>query len=183
MIRYAIVEGSGLVIGEGEAMNMSEAQASALGGEAFPAPWDAEILPNRTVYFHGEFHQIEPPPSHRHRWMGSAWIDPRTPAERQAALYAAREATERDKSGLLMDLRLMGVLTAQEARQAALGVIPASFEAALASLPEEAQDAAHIKWAGDQTISRMNPLIVLAAYAKGIDDDQLDAAFGVPIPE
>jgi hypothetical protein len=182
MIRYAILGVGGLVIGTGETPNVLDALASGAGlGEVLL------IGPNDRPEGHfwdGEaFRPLPPQPGPWAVWDGQAWTDPRTPADFAAALQSARNAAQRDKSGLLMDLRAMGILTAAEAVQAARGDIPDSFEAALSTMPQEAQDMARIKWAGDQVISRTNPLILLAAFAKGITDQQLDAAFGVQTPE
>lgn len=146
----------------------------------------AGMQPEESYLRNGAVQMMPPRPAGRH-WTfdheAEAWIDPRTPADHQAALAAARRGAQRDKTGLLMELAQMGILTVPEAIQAAQGQIPASFEDALAALPEEAQGLARIKWAGDQVISRMNPLILLAAYTLGITDEQLDAAFGVQITQ
>ncbi len=117
-------------------------------------------------------------------FMARQWIDPRSAADMQAALFAAREAATLDKSELLMRLAMpgVGILSPEEAIEAAQGRIPASFQPAIASLPAEAQMLARIKWAGDQIISRTNPLLILAAYAKGISDEQMDQIFGVVAP-
>lgn len=180
MIRYALVDQTGLVVGNGEAANVFDAIASYAGfsvvilkdgQESWQSYWDGEA-----------FQPLPPRPGAWAKWNGQEWIDPRTPADFAAALQSARQSAQRDKSGLLMDLAMMGVLTVPEAVQAARGDIPETFEAALSSLPEEAQGIARIKWAGDQVISRMNPLILMAAYAKGITDEQLDQAFGVQAP-
>ncbi|MGP9804025.1 hypothetical protein [Paracoccus sp. NSM] len=155
-------------------------QATPMQDVIAPVP---DGIRDDTHFWDGDaFQPLPPRPGIWAEWDGQAWIDPRTPADFAAALQSARDAARRDKSGLLMDLAMMGVLTVPEAIQAARGDIPESFEPALSSLPEEAQGIARIKWAGDQTISRTNPLILLAAYAKGITDEQLDQAFGVQAP-
>ena len=181
MTRYAIIGGGGLVIGTGEAANVLDALASGAGlGDVLLIGPDDQ--PDGHFWDGEAFQPLPPRPGPWAEWNGQEWIDPRTPADFAAALQSARHSAQRDKSELLMDLAMMGVLTVPEAVQAARGDIPESFEAALSSLPEEAQGIARIKWAGDQVISRMNPLILMAAYAKGITDEQLDQAFGVQAP-
>lgn len=125
-----------------------------------------------------------PHPSCTFDYASGTWIDLRTPAERQAEIYAVREKATLDKSELLMRLAMpgVGILSPEEAIEAAQGRIPESFQPAIASLPVEAQMLARIKWAGDQIISRTNPLLILAAYAKGISDEQMDQIFGVVAP-
>lgn len=121
-------------------------------------------------------------------WDGETWIDPRTPGDIQAALYAAREATSLDKSDLLIRMATAGMLPPEDAEIAAGGIIPPTIQTALDALPVgvfplEAQMVARIKWRSDNVISRVNPVIVLAAAALGVTDEQMDAVFGVRIPE
>ena len=106
----------------------------------------------------------------------------------QAALYAAREAASLDKSDLLIRMVMAGMLPSDDAEIAAGGVIPPTIQAALDELPPEvfppeAQMVARIKWRSDNVISRVNPVIVLAAAALGVTDEQMDAIFDVRIPQ
>lgn len=112
------------------------------------------------------------------------WRDLRTDLDRQVELYAARAATAKDKTDLLLALSSpdIGILSVEEAIIAVQGQIPPSFEGAFASLPPAAQGIARIKWAGDMVINRTNPLILLAAHAAGISDEVLDVVFGVAVP-
>ena len=129
-----------------------------------------------------------PMPGSWARWVGGEWIDPRTPAEAQAALFAVREATTLDKSTLLIRMAMAGMLPPEDAEIAAGGVIPPTIQAALDALPPEvfppeAQMVARIKWRSDNVISRVNPVIVLAAAALGVTDEQMDTIFDVRIPQ
>lgn len=146
------------------------------------------LRPNAPHYWKGGGWKVYPPqphPSAEFDYDTEIWVDPRSTdektAEAAAAKAAARQRAALDKSELLMRMALpeIAILSGEDAIDAAQGRIPASFEAALASLPVEAQMMARIKWAGDQVISRMNPLLLLAAYARGISDEQMDAVFGI----
>lgn len=185
MVNFALVDEVTGVIHQIGRTDIESVMAVSFSSEwALIAPFDISLDPER-YYWNWQqeaFVELPPQPAWWAEWNGQEWIDPRTPADFAAALSAARQSAQRDKSGLLMDLAMMGVLTVPEAVQAARGDIPETFEAALSSLPEESQGMARIKWAGDQVISRMNPLILMAAYAKGITDEQLDQAFGVQAP-
>lgn len=116
--------------------------------------------------------------------ISESWIDPRTPEDIKAELYAARVATTLDKSTLLIRMAMAGMLPPEDAEIAAGGVIPPTIQTALDALPPEvfppeAQMIARIKWRSDNVISRVNPVIVLAAAALGVTDEQMDAIFEV----
>ena len=132
----------------------------------------------------------EPPGSGRH-WhfdvVSEDWVDTRTPGDHQAALYNARRNASMDKSDLLITLAMAGILPAEDAEIAAAGTIPPTIQAVLDELPPEvfppeAAMVARIKWRSDNVISRVNPVIVLAAAALGMTDEQLDEIFGVRLP-
>lgn len=112
-------------------------------------------------------------------YNAKVWLDPRTDSERTNELNQIRANTRLDKSDLLIRLALAGILSEEEADEAAGGVIPASMQPMLAQLPPEAQMVARIKWKSDTVISRTHPVIVSAAYAMGITDEQLDEIFDV----
>lgn len=112
-------------------------------------------------------------------WGARAWADPRTPVELAAALNAKRATAWLDKSDLLIRLIAAGIMSPEDAEEAAGGAIPASMAPLMEMLPPGAQMAARIKWRSDTQISRTHPVIVLAAHALGISDEQLDQIFGV----
>lgn len=179
MTHYTIIDGEGLVIGAGRNDNALDALASAVGIGTVRLGDTGQV----GQWFDGtDYHDLPPRPGPWARWQGGEWVDPRTPADLQASLYAVREATMRDKSDLLMALVQMRLMEAADARVAARGDIPEVYQDAFSQLPQEAQDYAMIKWPSDQVISRMNPIALLFAFVAEIDDDQLDAAFGVQIP-
>ena len=139
------------------------------------------IQPIQSYVKDGEVKMMPEPPENNYVFdHGSeTWIDPRTDGEKLAELQNRRNLTEIDKSTLLGALATLGVFTWEEADAASNGVIPAHMEEMMAELPPDVQAMARIKWRSDAVISRMNPVIVLAAYALGITDEQLDAIFGV----
>lgn len=71
-----------------------------------------------------------------------------------------------------------GVLTAAEAILAAQGGWPASFDAALSSLPVNIDaDEAQIVWAATTEVRRNDPVLVAVASAKVLTPDQIDGLF------
>lgn len=104
------------------------------------------------------------------------------PGHAQAQLLRARAETCLDKGELLIRLVGAGILPPAEAEDAAMGIIPPSMEAMMTSLPPEVQTAARIKWRTDAEIGRTHPVIVSAAYAMGLSDEDVDAIFGVVAP-
>lgn len=157
-------------------------------GNGYLTAIDGEPPDPDRYYWDGlTFVEYPPRPMSWARWNGTEWFDPRTAADVQAALYAAREATTLDKSTLLIRMAMAGMLPAEDAEIAAGGVIPPTIQAALDALPPEvfppeAQMIARIKWRSDNVISRVNPVIVLAAAALGVTDEQMDAIFDVQVP-
>lgn len=185
MIRYAILDAAGMVIGTGEALTQDEMIGSAPDGSTTTGLGDDECPVPMEEYLGADerFHPLPPRPGRWAAWNGQEWIDPRTPADLQAAIYAARDATVLDKSDLLTRMFLAGIFDATNILIASQGEIPPSLEPALQSMPAEAQVIARIKWRSDNVISRVNPVIVLAAAALGVTDEQMDAIFEVRIPQ
>ncbi|MCG6112864.1 MAG: hypothetical protein MEQ74_11870 [Paracoccus sp.] len=183
MSGYAIVDPTGLVIGREEGSSFLNA---VNGGGAFGTVVllkDGEtVTVNQTAFIDNEFVSIPPRPAPWATWSGSEWIDPRTPADMQAALYAARDAATREKSDLLMTMMAVGALSQEDARAAARGEVPPSYQAAFDQLPLEAQTYALVKWPSDQIISRNNPMVLLFAHEANITPEQLDEFFGVQTP-
>ena len=187
MIGFAIILDSGEI----EKVGRCDVDLLSLQdtGSGYLATFDGEP-PNPELFYwsEGEFLAYPARPAIWSKWNGSEWIDPRTPSDMQAALYAAREAASLDKSDLLIRMVMAGMLPSDDAEIAAGGVIPPTIQAALDELPPEvfppeAQMVARIKWRSDNVISRVNPVIVLAAAALGVTDEQMDAIFDVRIPQ
>lgn len=184
MIRYAILDTSGVVVGLGDAMTADDMIGSVPDGHSTTGLGDDEYPVPMAEYLGADerFHPLPPRPGRWAVWDGSDWTDPRTPADMQAKLYDARNATVLDKSDLLTRMFLAGIFDAENVLIASQGEIPPTLEPALQSMPAEAQVIARIKWRSDTVISRVNPVIVLAAAAIGVTDEQMDAIFGVQIP-
>lgn len=125
-----------------------------------------------------------PSPGPFHVWDREAleWVDTRPPGQEQDALYAARNAAELDAAEFLIRTMEAKILTPEEVMQARKGDIPDSLQPFLDALPAEVQVVALVKWAKDARISRMNPLIVMAAVAKGVPDEVVDQIFNVKVP-
>ncbi|WP_277022283.1 hypothetical protein [Paracoccus hibiscisoli] len=92
MIRYAILDAQGIVVGLGDALTADEMIGSTpegctttgLGDDEYPVPM-AEYLGADDL-----FHPLPPRPGPWARWQSGEWIDPRTPADIEAELVAAR---------------------------------------------------------------------------------------------
>lgn len=192
LVSFAVVSPeTGLVISTGRT-DVGSLSATAAGNDVIaPIPADVRNEAHRYDWDTGEFIPIPEKPGAWAEWNGTDWTDTRTAesmaAEARAQLYAMRERTSLDKSTLLIRMAMAGMLPADEAEIAAGGVIPPTIQAALDALPPEvfppeAQMIARIKWRSDNVISRVNPVIVLAAAALGVTDEQMDAIFDVQVP-
>ena len=106
------------------------------------------------------------------------WTDTRTTEQLQQELYAKRNRAQLDKSELLTRLMVMKIFTPEQMIEARRDV-PAFMMPMLDALSPEARAVAIVKWSSDNVISRNNPVIVLAAYALGLTDEQVDALFDV----
>lgn len=118
-------------------------------------------------------------PNDYSEWNGEEWVDIRSDATKQAELYKARNSAFLDKSDLLTRMFMAGILSAEDAELAAGGGIPTVIQSALETLPADAQMVARIKWRTDTVISRVHPVILMAAHVLDISDEQLDEIFDV----
>lgn len=73
-------------------------------------------------------------------------------------------------------LKRAGVLSAQEAKQAAKGDWPATFASALAGFPDA--DEAEIIWAAITTVDRMHPMLLALQAFANLSDEFVDGLFG-----
>lgn len=95
MIRYAILDAAGLVIGTGEALTTDEMIGSAppgctttgLGDDEYPVPMADYLGADE------RFHPLPPRPGPWAVWDGGEWTDPRTADDLEAELIAARLAS------------------------------------------------------------------------------------------
>lgn len=173
--------GAILRIGTGEIDSLADQHDHETEIVVAPVP---EGVGDDTHFWDGEwFAEYPPRPGDWAVWDGAAWTDPRTPedlaADAAARLAGARAAAALDKADLLLALWQAEILTPEDAEIAAGGQIPPTFAALLADQPDDVKITARIKWAADTRISRMNPLILLAAWAADISDAVLDQIFGV----
>ncbi len=101
MIRYAIVDNSGIVVGTGVAQSKGHATIAARGsGKAVKIPdGSAEPVPLATRYSAGRFFPLPARPGDWAVWKGSRWIDPRTEedhaAEREMRTHQIRADRDR----------------------------------------------------------------------------------------
>ena len=191
-VRFAVVDAvTSLVMRVGATDLDSLAEMSGDDDIVAPVPEDVGDETHFYDWEALEFVALPPKPGPWAQFNDGAWVDPRTASdiamEAQAVLYAARSAASMDKSELLIAMATLGILTPQDAEIAAGGAIPPTIQGVLDTLPpevfpDEARMVARIKWASDNVISRVNPVIVLAATALGVTDEQMDQIFGVVVP-
>lgn len=93
MIRYAILDAGGVVVGLGDALTDVEMIGSAPEGCTTTGLGDDEWPLPLAEYLGGDerFHPLPPRPAPWVNWNGTEWIDPRTPEEIAAGNEAAWE--------------------------------------------------------------------------------------------
>lgn len=112
---------------------------------------------------------------------------PPTQAELDAAAAAEARAVSLSKIDFCRALYAAQILPADLVVDAARGKWPATFEAAIAGLPEAAQVDAKLAWAGATHVSRTAPLflslLAFFANAQGLSPEQAetlgDQIFGI----
>lgn len=115
MIRYAITDATGLVIGVGEALTIEEALASGGAFGSVTGLGDGEDVEAGEHYLSGEdFFPLPPKPEEWLVWSGTAWVDPRTETDRFNQLHQARLATSIPTSELFIRLAQYGAFPMAE---------------------------------------------------------------------
>ncbi|WP_146038664.1 hypothetical protein [Paracoccus sp. SY] len=182
--KYAIIDGRGQIV------RMGECSAESLEAQA----GDYEILvvePGEVRddthfwdFMQQDWREYPPCPGSWAEFDFSQreWFDPRTPADHQAALYAARKARDLSFREFLFACNEYGILSDEDMIEAANRQIPASFAEAMAGLDPKLQMQIRVTWASLTTVNRMDPLLLLVAHAKDIPPELLDALFGVVLP-
>lgn len=103
-------------------------------------------------------------------------IAPYTPPWQPSPLSIWRSSASLSRAEFCIALKRVGILPANEAKQAAKGDWPATFAGALADFPDA--DEAEITWAAITTVDRMHPMLLSLQSFTGIPDADLDAMFG-----
>ena len=80
------------------------------------------------------------------------------------------------KYDFLKNCRDAGIMTSEDAIEAAKGNIPPSFHDAV---PENDRDDVELKWASLVYVDRMHPFILAVAQELDISDEMLDMIFGL----
>jgi hypothetical protein len=105
-------------------------------------------------------------------WNGAAWVPGTEPAESKRAGMSLTRAQ------FAMAAFASGIITKQEAFDwSGAGTIPAIAMQAISVLPEPEKSLAEIRFAGVQTITRLDPFIDLLKAATGLTDAQVDSLF------
>lgn len=90
-----------------------------------------------------------------------------------------RASADMEKGEFVVGLMRLGVLPRNEAKAAARGVWPATFAAALATLPAGIDpDEAEIIWAATTRVRRMHPILLALIPMSNLTDADIDAMFG-----
>lgn len=92
------------------------------------------------------------------------------------ALIEWRQSASLSRAEFCIALKRAGVLSAQEAKQAAKGDWPATFADALAGFPDA--DEAEIIWAAITTVDRMHPMLLALQAFASLPDEFVDGLFG-----
>ena len=87
-----------------------------------------------------------------------------------------RKAAQLDKTQFLQSARKHGIISTEEAKQAAKGDIPDFLMSAFESL--EDPDDAEIVWASTTSVRRNNELIEAIRAAKEMTEEEIDQIFG-----
>lgn len=134
----------------------------------------------RTCYIaDGEARLFPPRPGPWAQWDGEKWIDPRTPADLEAELQAKRGAAWLTKPDFLLACMGVGLLTPDEAAQAARGIVPEPFQSAVDALDPMTKDYLAVLWPTATRIERTDPFIETIAAMRGLSDALVDQLFGV----
>lgn len=96
-----------------------------------------------------------------------------------AAIQAARASASLTKPEFILACMSVGILTPEEATQAAHGNIPEPFQQVVDNLPPYEQAILNVVWPTATQIDRLDPLILALADGLGIGDHTLDALFGL----
>lgn len=105
---------------------------------------------------------------------GEAVASPAAPTleEQRAAAILTREA-------FLQAVAAEGIISWDEAEEAADGSWPASFATFLSGMTQAERVEARALWARGAMIRRDSPLLASVAADQGVSDGQLDAMFGI----
>lgn len=103
----------------------------------------------------------------------------RSEPDPEQVLSERRAAASLTKPEFIIACMSVGILTPEEATQAAHGIIPDPFQQAVDSLPPYEKTILNIIWPTATQIDRMDPLILALADGLGVADHMLDALFGL----
>lgn len=194
MIDYAIIDSTGLVIGVGQAQNAFEAGVSGSeSGTVVIVPAGVSPKPGISQYNDGVFADIPPPPHDWLVWDGTAWVDPRDPAQIAVDLYQARYQTNTDKRLVFYRLATIGAYPVSELVDDTT-YFPATVEEYLNSLDPGEHDTVKAALKYEPLIWRLHPYLIgdvgvqgfipwlAAENAVTITEAQLDTIFDVPVP-
>lgn len=100
-----------------------------------------------------------------------------------AALASWRASADIEKGEFVVGLMRLGALPRNEAKLAARGNWPATFAAALATLPAGIDPyEAEIIWAATTRVRRMHPILLALIPLSNLTDADVDVMFGYTSP-
>lgn len=100
-----------------------------------------------------------------------------TPSEAEVALAAWRATATLSRAQFCVAVKRAGILTGDEAIEAAKGEWPAAFDAVLEGTDID-PDEAKIVWASVSTIFRNDTILEAVSEAVGLSAEDVDAMFG-----
>lgn len=134
----------------------------------------AELLDDPNYSLPEGAYRVPAKPDGEYVWDAdvSEWV------EDDAPLLLWRESAQLSKTVFCLGLMAAGVLTPEEAEDAALGKWPTSFEAPLVGLSADERALFRVSFAGATHIRRNHPALALVQGVTSVTDAQLDAMFG-----
>lgn len=149
VIRYAVVNPDGVVVGTGYCTTLNEltgitppgCRNEGLGDDEFPEPMGAFLKD-------GEFHPLPPQPAPYMSWNLAAevWEDRRTPEQQQAAIALAWELLRFEREKRLAASDWTDTLSASQRLSKDVQDQWAAYRMALRDLPDNTVDPTNVEW-------------------------------------
>lgn len=194
-VHFAVAEQTGAIVREGSIdVSMLGIQSNGLG-QIVLAQTDMPVFNVVRVVFPEDFSDDEyywtghvfakypPRPEGPARWTLDGWVEvpPEVVPYNGPTLEQVRERTSIVKSRLLANMMLAGMITPEQMIEASTAV-PQFMMPLMDTLPAEARAIAIVQWSSTTEVNRNDPVIIMAAYAMGLTDSQIDDMFEVKVP-
>lgn len=193
-VHFAVAEQTGAIVREGSVdVSMLGIQSNGLG-QIVLAQTDMPVFNVVKVVFPEDFSDDDyywtghafakypPRPEGIVRWTLDGWVQVTQEVipYNGPTLEQVRERTSIVKSRLLANMMLAGIITPEQMIEASTAV-PQFMMPLMDTLPAEARAIAIVQWSSTTSVNRNDPVIIMAAYAMGLTDSQIDAMFEVKV--